>query len=376
MNARERFHATMHYLPRDRCPIYDFGFWKETLVLWEEQGFPAGGAPELFFGMDSPWRHCGGKEGLCPAFPVEVLEDKGDTEVVRQNDGVVVERGKFMGSIPRHLSHALRDRDSWEKEFKPRFRPDSLQRFPNEEIWRQRVAEWTRPDRPYPLAIGCGSLFGQTRNWMGIERISEILYDDRRLFDEIVETRADVALAVIIKTLEAGVRPEAAAFWEDMCYKAGPLLSPKVFKETLVPNYKRITQELRRHGVDIVWVDCDGNVELLAPLWLEAGVNTMFPLEVGTWKADPCQYRRRYGRDMRIIGGFSKRILASTPDAIAREIDRLAPLVEEGGFIPLCDHRVPPDVPLRNYIFYIEQAKRVWGKGLANLRPTAVAGGR
>ncbi|MCX7011924.1 MAG: hypothetical protein NTW86_05050 [Candidatus Sumerlaeota bacterium] len=371
MNPCERFIATMQYQPRDRCPIYDFGFWKETLPQWGEQGYPTGAKPDDFFGMDPPWRGCGANTDLCPAFKEEVLEDRGETEIVRQTDGAVVERGKTLVSIPRHISHALRDRETWEKDFQWRMRPDDPARFPPEAVWKKRVAEWTRPDRDYPLMIGCGSLFGRTRNFMGMERVGELIYDDRKLFDEMAEVHADIAIATITKILEAGVRPEAASLWEDMCYNAGPLISPKVFKETLVPQYKRITNVLRKYGVDIVWVDCDGNIERLAPLWLEAGVNTMFPLEVGTWKADPIEYRRRYGKEMRIIGGVCKRMLATTPDAILREVERLTPLVEEGGFIPLCDHRVPPDVPLRNYVFYIEQAKRVWGKNLPNLRPTA-----
>ena len=70
------------------------------------------------------------------------------------------------------------------------------------------------------------------------------------------------------------------------------------------------------------------------------------------------------------MGGVGKLILAESTDAIAREIDRLAPLVEEGGFIPMPDHRVPPDVPFKNYLFYLERAKQVWGKGLANVKPT------
>jgi uroporphyrinogen decarboxylase len=174
--------------------------------------------------------------------------------------------------------------------------------------------------------------------------------------------------------LGAGVRPEAASMWEDMAYSGGPLMSPRLFKQILVPHYKRITATLNKYGVDIVFLDCDGNIDLLAPLWLEAGVNTMFPIEVGKWKADPVEFRRRYGKAMRLMGGFDKHILMQGKDAIAREIDRLAPLVEEGGYIPMPDHRVPPDVAFADYLFYIEEAKRVWGKGLDNLKPTGMIG--
>ena len=49
MNNRDRFYATMHYQPRDRAPIIDFGFWEETLPVWYEQGLPR----EIYFNGDS-----------------------------------------------------------------------------------------------------------------------------------------------------------------------------------------------------------------------------------------------------------------------------------------------------------------------------------
>ena len=120
-------------------------------------------------------------------------------------------------------------------------------------------------------------------------------------------------------------------------------------------------------------IDCDGKIDALVPHWLEAGVNTMFPIEVGKWGGDPVAFRAQYGKDLRLIGGVDKHVLAQSRDAIAREIDRLAPLVEEGGYIPTPDHRVPPDVPLENYLFYLERAKAVWGRGLANIAATGHA---
>jgi uroporphyrinogen decarboxylase len=155
-----------------------------------------------------------------------------------------------------------------------------------------------------------------------------------------------------------------------MCYSAGPLVSPSTFERVLVPHYRRVVDALHKYGIDVIFVDCDGKIDKLLPLWLEVGVNCMFPLEIGTWGADPIAYRKRYGRDLLIMGGFNKRILARGREEITNEVRRLAPLVEEGGFIPFCDHRVPPDVPLSHYIHYLKEAKRVWGRGLDNLAPT------
>jgi uroporphyrinogen decarboxylase len=69
-----------------------------------------------------------------------------------------------------------------------------------------------------------------------------------------------------------------------------------------------------------------------------------------------------------MMGGFDKRILARSRDAIEAEVSRLAPLIEEGGYIGFCDHRVPPDVSLRNYLYYLETVRQIWGKSV-NLKP-------
>jgi uroporphyrinogen decarboxylase len=54
--------------------------------------------------------------------------------------------------------------------------------------------------------------------------------------------------------------------------------------------------------------------------------------------------------------------VARGKDAIRRELDRIAPLLAEGGFIPHLDHLVPPDISLANYMFYREEKKKLIGK--------------
>lgn len=370
MTPRERYHATMHYLSRDRAPIMDFGFWDETPAVWQQQGLPEGVHMDAFFGMDPQWIDLPLHLALSPSFGERVLEDRGETEIVINCDGVTVERGKFMGSIPKHLDHALKDRETWERDFK--WRLDGRNRFSDLQArpgMADVMAKHASPDRDYPLGIPAGSLYGWLRLWMGVENISLLVHDDPALFEEMVETVANCIIDGLTPALESGLTFDYALMWEDMAYRSGPLLSPRMFKQYLVPHYRRITDLLRKHGVDIVLVDCDGDISLLAPLWLEAGVNTMFPLEVGVWGADPVAYRRQYGKDMRIVGGISKVLLATTREAIRKEVEHLTPLVEEGGFIPTPDHRVPPDVPFDNYLYYLECARELWGHDLPNLRP-------
>jgi hypothetical protein len=378
MNDRERFNATMHYQPRDRAPIMDFGFWDETFVLWQDQGLPKHvdcSNSDDFLGMDCGLDRAlaavGVSVGLAPSFEEKVLEDRGHHEVIQQADGVRVLRRKFMSSIPHPESHLLVDRDSWQKHYQPRLDPTHPDRYPTD--WDERVKIWLDPQRHYPVFLPGGSLYGWLRNWMGVENLSYVVYDDPAWFEEMVTAVADCIIGTLTRVLETGGQFDGCGLWEDMCYNAGPLLSPRHFKQYLVPHYRRITDRLHQYGVDVVWVDCDGKIDLLMPLWLDAGVNCMFPLEVGTWGADPIAYRRQYGPELLLMGGFDKRILARSQDEIEREVHRLAPLVEEGGYIGFCDHRVPPDVPLENYVFYLVTVRRVWGQGV-NLKPIGQIG--
>lgn len=138
------------------------------------------------------------------------------------------------------------------------------------------------------------------------------------------------------------------------------MISPAHFAEYMVPCYRKITDLLREHGVDVVIVDCDGNINEIAHLWVEAGVNVMFPLEIrgGT---DPRALRDAMGERVLLLGGVDKTTLIDGPDAIDGELRRIAPLAAEGGYIPHVDHRCPPDVSLANYRHYLRAKRELLG---------------
>ena len=77
----------------------------------------------------------------------------------------------------------------------------------------------------------------------------------------------------------------------------------------------------------------------------------MSPFEVAS-KCDVVRTGREYP-DLRLRGGFDKRILAAGPDAIDRELERIIPaMMARGGYIPTCDHGVPEEVSLESYLHY------------------------
>jgi len=353
MNTRERFLATMHYQERDRCPWGEMNYWPETLDRWQKEGMPADVYVNQFFGYDRLRVAVDVSFGLVPGFQPEVLEETESYRIVRRDTGVIAKefKGALSYHMPQWLRFPMQTRDDWENEIKPRLNPGSPTRYP--EYWQEDAAAYAH--RSYPLTIRMGSVFGWLRNWMGFERALEAFYDDPEWVHEIMGYVVEFCCAVGQRALD-DVDVDYILLWEDMAYKAGPMISPAMFREFMLEPYKKLTGFIRERGVDLIFVDSDGNAEPLIPLWLEGGVNGFYPIERAAGM-DAVALRERYGRELRLIGGIDKRAMAAGPAAIDAELAHVAPLLKEGGYIPWCDHFVPPDVSLRNYQYYVRRMK-------------------
>jgi hypothetical protein len=160
--------------------------------------------------------------------------------------------------------------------------------------------------------------------------------------------------------LSSGNSFDFAHFWEDICYKNGPLVSPAVFREYVGPHYRRITGLVKSKGIDIISLDCDGWIDALIPIWVDNGVNTMFPIEVGTWHASILPWRKQYGKDLRGVGGMNKTVFAYDRAAVDAEVERLKPLVALGGYLPCPDHRIAPDAKWDLVRYYCDRIRKAF----------------
>lgn len=131
-------------------------------------------------------------------------------------------------------------------------------------------------------------------------------------------------------------------------------------REFMVPRYKRITGAIRSAGHDIIMLDSDGDVRELIPLWLESGINGVFPMEQAAGN-DVHFYRKEYGRDLLMSGGVDKRTLTQGERAIDEELGKKVALAFEGGYVPTVDHSIPPDVSFRSFMYYWNRKKERLG---------------
>ena len=363
LTNRERFRRVMHYQTVDRLPHMEFGYWTSLKDRWMDEGHlpaemkPADGGVipdgdvEGFFGCETRIVVSQGIDAG-PGRPVEIVDDTGDKVIYRDGLGVLCEEVKEgIRTIPHYLEFPIRDRATWER-FRDEFLdPDAAWRGRTDAEINALAARYRTCD--IPVGVNFGSFIGRIRNWVGFENLAYMSHDDPDLVEEMVAHVTGLMLRYLPPLLDR-IEFDFGHGWEDICFNSGPLLSPKFFTDRIIPYMKPVMQLLRRHGIDIIFTDTDGNIEALVPLWMDIGMNAIFPVEIKPGN-DVVRFREEYGPDLLILGGFDKLVLFESREAVLAEFQRLEPILNQGGFIPHIDHRCPDGVSFEMYQYYIRE---------------------
>jgi len=358
MTDRERFNRQMHYQSVDRCFNMEFGYWDENFTEWSilrDNTITNNDEADEFFSFDiiKTWR---GEIWMHPQFESKVIRETDTSRILMNEDGLLAEQPMDGHStIPHFIEASIKTPDDWKRVKEERFRRDDPARVVDLETLKRLHP----PDRDYPLGVWVGSMMGKIRDMLTFEGIAFAIYDYPEMLEEMVET-ACVLVEEMLDQVLGEIDFDYAGGWEDIAFKQGPIVSLDWYEKVAVPRYKRIGRKLNDAGIDIWYTDCDGDVRPLVPGMLASGLNTMFPFEVNC-AGHPADLLDEYGTDLRIMGGVDKMVLAAGRDAIKEYLGSLVPLVERGGYIPLCDHRCPPNVPEQDYLYYLDLKEEMFG---------------
>ena len=245
--------------------------------------------------------------------------------------------------------------EDWEKVKEERFQVNNPDRIIDIELLKRQHPK----DHTYPLGVDCGSMIGKIRDMLTFEGLAYACFDYPEMVEDMVET-----CCLLVEDFLDQVLPhiefDFASGWEDICFNYGPIVSVDFFKDVVMPRYKRINKKLKAYGIDIWYIDCDGDVRKILPYFLEGGINCLFPYEVNGC-THPKELLDTYGESLRIMGGVDKIQLGKGREAIKNYMESLIPLVERGGYIPFCDHRCPPNVAPEDYLYYLDLKEELFG---------------
>lgn len=311
-SSRQLFLETMGYGKPERVPYFEEGIREEVLEAWREQGLSTSLA-ELF--------HTDQREEVTP-----VLEPQ---------------------PSPKRWPRNKKELDG----FRPLLDPHDASRLPDD--WPRKLQELKRRDYPLMLRMHRG-LF-QTLGIMDWRRFSEIMYllsDDPDFVREAMAIQAEFVCQLTEPILKE-VQVDAVIFSEAIGGNNNPLISPRMYEDLALTSYTPILDMVRRYGVETIILRTYANARILIPSILKWGFNCLWACEVNIAAMDYGDLRREFGRDMRLIGGIDTDVLRLDKRAIQREIEeKVPPLLAQGGYVPLADGRVRPDIPFDNYLYY------------------------
>jgi uroporphyrinogen decarboxylase len=387
MTSRKRFLATMDFKQPDIPWVRAFAFiWPETCIQWRKQGYEG---PELGwhgeglserFDLDvlarvDPWY------GPVPAFEYEVIEEDETTRLYVNHEGILMRefREHADTSMPQFVRFPVENPDDFETFAAERLALNADARFPAD--WKKQVAAGglkgvagganiadasdttDRADENPRLcwADRWGGFFGSLRNMLGLENLCCAFYDNPAWVERMMEERADAIIQITSKVFEHTTF-DLFWYWEDMAYNHASLIDPKMYRKFASKHYRRVNDWLRSKGVRHIGLDSDGDIRGLISVWLDSGIDMLWPFEVQS-NMDVVAVRKQYGHDLIIMGGIDKRKLAVGGETMRKEVDRVMPLVEDGGYFPEADHSIPPDVTWPGFIDYVEYLKTRLGRG-------------
>lgn len=336
----------------------EFGFY--CLDRWKEEGLPTDKTLDEVFGYDESGCHTLNGLGWCtpefmPMFEEKVLENRGKHEVAQDFAGrhVLYFKGRREGFMPEYIDHPVKDMYSWEKNCKWRLNPKSKERYIDFDKQIIEAKEAAKTGKIISQRVVGGFMY--LRSLIGPTDLLYKFYDAPDLIHECMEAWLTLADTVISKYQEH-ITLDELYIGEDICYNHGPLISPDMIQAFLFPYYQQLLTNIKKRQIDkkrhlFFNVDTDGNALPVIPLYQTLGMDVMNPFEVASG-CDVVKIGKQYP-ELIMSGGIDKRVLAVGKEAIDRHLDYILPTMKKrGGYIPTCDHGVPEEVSLENYLYF------------------------
>lgn len=298
----------------DRPPLLEEGVRDEVLGLWHKQGLPSGKTHVDVFGL-TPHENVGPDLKYLPS---------------------------YFGSLF----------DLSASEYRRAF-DISLRRFP--EDWAETVRRLENRDhvaciwasRGFFQALGVG-------DWPTLEKVLIGTVKEPEKIRDRMELYGDFCSRMLEKTMQ-DVNPEFIYLSEPISNNNGPLISPAMFEEFMIPVYERIVATARGLGCDNILLSTYGDTSLLFPILIDAGISMLWISEAAEVpELDYFQIRSEFGPDLGLIGGIPLSILRSeSPDVIRNTLEEIVPpLLHSGRYVPLAGGRVREEIPWSAYACY------------------------
>jgi uroporphyrinogen decarboxylase len=321
MNPRERFKETMAYGTADRVPLFREGMRDEVVRTWIKQGLKSEKELSRLFQYDQ-------REEIDPnlyaSFPI-IHPATGEVDLDRLREDL---------------------------------NPEDKKRLPKR--WKSKIRKWRQRDHVLMLTVHEGLFLGMgVGEWRTFAPVIELLIDQPEIARKIMQIQGDFCAGITERILQ-DVDVDAVIFYEPISGMHGPLVSPKLYEDLVLPSFEPVFEVLDRYGIETLIFRTYANSRILLPLVFQTPINCLWAAESNMEFMNYLEIREEFGKDVRLIGGIDTDALIRGQEAIQQEIEGKVPrLLEQGGYIPLADARIRKYVPFENYVYYREMLEKM-----------------
>jgi uroporphyrinogen decarboxylase len=347
ITSRERVNRMFARQEQDRVPRHET-FWPETIARWQTEGL-RGDEQTVLKLLESDLHWVARSDPVPYPGRRDVLRQEGDTEIVRDHYGALLRCWKGRSGTPEHFGWECENREVWEQKTRPAMVASGVQTnvaaaLENYRAGRQ-AGKW--------CYLTCIEAFEFTRRTLGDVVTLIAMAEDPDWIRDIARTQADLVLRDFNAVLAKGVEPDGLWIFGDMAFKTATMCSPRMYRELIWPEHKRLADWAHAHGMKVIY-HSDGNVNQVIDLYIEAGFDCLQPLEAKAGM-DLRSLAPRYGSRLGFFGNIDIMVLATNDRAQIEQEVRAK--IEAGmttrGYIFHSDHSVPPSVSWPTYQWLI-----------------------
>jgi uroporphyrinogen decarboxylase len=348
MMPRERLACVFAGKTPDRVPYYE-QFWVSTRKRWLREGMPLNVSAEEYFDIELV--RIGGDHSM--QFPHRLVEETEHQRTYWDENGAL--RRDLLTTdnewTPQWLDFTIKTPDDWRKH-RERMAMNAT-RIPPTVMDAYAHA---RKKNRFVVFTGQGSL---TPTWakLGFQNTLLLMLDQPEFVNELFASHVEITIALFEALLDMGMTFDGAWLSDDLGYNKGPMISPALYRELLLPHHKRLCDLFASHGLKTI-LHSDGDVRPLIPDFLDAGFGALHPLEVKAG-IDVRDLKQTYGNRLISFGNIDVRKLSGTREEIEQEIAAKVPVaMAGGGYVFNSDHSVPNTVSLESYRFALQMLRK------------------
>ena len=206
---------------------------------------------------------------------------------------------------------------------------------------------------PYELFSGLGT--GNFESWI----VTFATEDD--YVAELYEKLVAAWLENLRRFVEAvGNRVQVLQICDDFGTQQAPFLSVKMFRERLLPFYRRGLDWIHQHTEMKVMLHSDGALYPLIPSLIEMGVDILNPVQTSARGMDPARLKAEFGDRLTFWGASldcQQTLPFGSPEQVAQEVaEHVRDFKAGGGYVFASVHNIQVGVPPENVVAMFDTA--------------------